>query len=190
MAANRTMISVVWALQRGDHGEQPFWMTIVLAALLGQIGLPGGGYGFGYGASSGMGAAAAAGIVPALPPGHNAAESFIPVARIADMLLHPGEPFDFNGEQRTYPDMRMVYWCGGNPFHHHQDLNRLVAAFRRPETMIVHEPWWTPHARHADIVLPATTTLERNDLGFARATASDGHASGRRAAAGRSARRS
>jgi biotin/methionine sulfoxide reductase len=29
----------------------------------------------------------------------------------------------------------------------------------------VHESWWTPLARHADIVLPATTTLERNDVG-------------------------
>jgi biotin/methionine sulfoxide reductase len=31
----------------------------------------------------------------------------------------------------------------------------------------VHEPWWTATARHADIVLPATTTLERNDIGAA-----------------------
>ena len=66
---------------------------------------------------------------------------------------------------RTYPDIRLVYWCGGNPFHHHQDLNRLIEAWRRPETVIVHEPWWTATARHADIVLPATTTLERNDIG-------------------------
>ena len=33
------------------------------------------------------------------------------------------------------------------------------------ETVIVHEPFWTPLARHADIVLPATVALERNDLG-------------------------
>ncbi len=31
----------------------------------------------------------------------------------------------------------------------------------------MHEPWWTATARHADIVLPATTTLERNDIGCA-----------------------
>ncbi len=29
----------------------------------------------------------------------------------------------------------------------------------------MHEPWWTPLARHADIVLPATTSLERDDIG-------------------------
>jgi biotin/methionine sulfoxide reductase len=28
----------------------------------------------------------------------------------------------------------------------------------------VHEPWWTPPARCADIVLPSTTTLESNDI--------------------------
>ena len=59
----------------------------------------------------------------------------------------------------------MVYWAGGNPFHHHQDLNRLVRAWQKPQTVVVHDSWWTPTARRADIVLPATTTLERNDIG-------------------------
>ena len=42
------------------------------------------------------------------------------------MLLGPGESFDYDGRRLRYPDIRLVYWCGGNPFHHHQDLNRLV----------------------------------------------------------------
>jgi biotin/methionine sulfoxide reductase len=165
MAKSRTMISVAWSLQRGDHGEQPYWMTITLAAMLGQIGLPGGGFGFGYGCEAGMGAPRKRIPTPNLSEGPAPLDSNIPVARIADMLLHPGEPYDFNGERRAFPDVKIVYWCGGNPFHHHQDLNRLAEAFRRPDTVIVHEPWWTATARHADIVLPATTTLERNDLG-------------------------
>ena len=165
MAANRTMINTAWGLQRGDHGEQPYWLTIVLAALLGQIGLPGGGFGFGYGCEAGMGAPRRRIQTPNLPAGANPVDSNIPVARISDMLLHPGAEYDFDGQRRTYPEIKLVYWCGGNPFHHHQDLNRLVEAFRRPDTIIVHEPWWTATARHADIVLPATTTLERNDLG-------------------------
>jgi len=89
----------------------------------------------------------------------------IPVARIADMLLNPGASYAFNGRRYTFPDIRLVYWAGGNPFHHHQDLNRLQRAWQKPQTVIVHESWWTPTARHADIVLPATTTLERNDVG-------------------------
>jgi biotin/methionine sulfoxide reductase len=100
-----------------------------------------------------------------MPAGINRADSWIPVARIADLLLKPGQEYEFNGETRTYPDTKLIYWCGGNPFHHHQDLNRLVEAWRRPETIIVQDIWWTATVRHADIVLPATTTLERNDIG-------------------------
>ena len=142
-------------------------MGVVLAALLGQIGLPGGGFAYALGSTSNTGKPPVAVPVPTLPQGRNAIADFIPVARLADMLLNPGEPFDFNGRELNYPDIKLVYWAGGNPFHHHQDLNRLRRAFARPDTFIVHELVWTASARHADIVLPATITLEREDLGAA-----------------------
>lgn len=164
MAAKRTMIALAWSLQRSEHGEQPYWMGVVLAAMLGQIGLPGGGFGLGYGSENGIGNAVRLFRFPALPQGENPVKAPIPVARIADALLDPGAEYAFNGERRRYPDLRLIYWAGGNPFHHHQDLNRLVAALRRPETIIVNEIWWTPMARHADIVFPVATTLEREDI--------------------------
>ncbi|MGZ0186931.1 MAG: molybdopterin guanine dinucleotide-containing S/N-oxide reductase [Alphaproteobacteria bacterium] len=164
MAKSRTMISVSWSLTRQDHGEQPFWAAIALAAMLGQIGLPGQGIGFGYSATNTVGLEFSELRIAALPQGVNRAESFIPVARVSDMLLNPGQPFDYNGRQQPYPDIRLVYWAGGNPFHHHQDLNRMVEAWRKPETIIAHEWCWNAHAKHADIVLPCTTALERNDL--------------------------
>ena len=34
MASKRTMISVSWSLTRQDHGEQPFWMVIMLASMI------------------------------------------------------------------------------------------------------------------------------------------------------------
>ena len=165
MAATRTMITLSYSLQRADRGEQPIWMGIALAAMLGQIGLPGGGFGIGYGAMGLIGSEKIAAGPRGLPTGKDPTGSFIPVARIADMLLNPGGAYDFNGQRRTYPDIRMVWWAGGNPFHHHQDLNRLLRAWRKPETVVVQDPFWTPAARHADIVLPAATALERNDLG-------------------------
>jgi biotin/methionine sulfoxide reductase len=96
--------------------------------------------------------------------GVNPTGKYIPVSRITDMLLHPGESFDFNGKRLTYPDVRMVLWAGGNPFHHHQDLNRMLRGWQKPETIVVSEIFWTPVARFADIVLPAASTLERNDI--------------------------
>jgi biotin/methionine sulfoxide reductase len=166
MATRRTILMVSWSLQRADHGEQPYWAAITLAALLGQIGLPGGGFGFGYSSTNGAGRPEMGFRWPSVPQGRNGVPDFIPVARVADMLLDPGGSFEFNGAELSYPDVRLVYWAGGNPFHHHQDLNRLVEAWQRPETIIVHEPFWTATARHADIVLPVTTPLERNDLAF------------------------
>ena len=165
MAAKRTLINVNYALQRVEHGEQAPWLAVTLAAMLGQIGLPGGGFGQGYGSLGYIGRAPLRVGPPTLPQGRNSVSDFIPFARLADMLLHPGEPFDFDGQRLTYPEIRLVYWCGGNPFHHHQHLARLRKALARPQTIVVHDSFWTPMARHADIVLPASMTLERNDIG-------------------------
>jgi biotin/methionine sulfoxide reductase len=167
MAATRTMLNIAWSLQRAQHGEQPYWALVTLACMLGQIGLPGGGFGVGYGAVNLMGSPHPRFGGPTLPQGHNAVRQYIPVARIADMLLNPGAEYDYNGSRLTYPDIRLVYWAGGNPLHHHQDLNRLRRAWAKPETIVVHEQFWTAAARMADIVLPATTSLEREDIGFA-----------------------
>jgi len=165
MARQRTLITVSHSLQRSQYGEQPVWMGLVLAAMLGQIGTEGGGYCYSLGSLAQVGNAPPIVHTPALPQGQNPIHSYIPVARVSDMLLKPGAAYDFDGQRRTYPDIRLVYWVGGNPFHHHQDLNRLREALARPETFIVQEPYWTATARHADVVLPSTITLERDDIG-------------------------
>ncbi|MCA1512428.1 biotin/methionine sulfoxide reductase [Bradyrhizobium yuanmingense] len=160
----RSMLTVSWSLQRAHHGEQPFWAALGLASIIGQIGLPGGGVGYGYASLGGVGAPLNLGKSPAISQLKRPIDSFIPVARISDMLLNPGRPFSYQGEIRSYPDTRLVYWAGGNPYHHHQDLNRLSEAWTRPETIIVQDPMFTATAQRADIVLPATTSIERNDL--------------------------
>ena len=165
MAATRSLVTCAWSLQRAHHGEQPYWAAITLAAMLGGIGLPGGGFAFGHGSTNGIGAPRADVPGPELAPPLNPARRAVPVARIADMLCSPGGEYTFNGHRAVYPDIRLIYWAGGNPFHHHQDLNRLQRAWQKPETIIVHDSWWTATARRADIVLPATTPLERNDVG-------------------------
>jgi len=168
MAGHRTMVGVSLSIQRGDHGEQPYWMGIALAAALGGIGRPGQGFAMGFGANGNAGAGQTRKRIPAPPiPGQHPDMPVISVSRVVELLENPGVDFHFNGVTDTFPDIKLVYWAGGNVFHHHQDLNRLRRAWTRPETIIVHEPFWTPMARHADIVLSATTPLERNDLGGA-----------------------
>lgn len=164
LTEKRSMVSLAWGLQRADHGEQPLWAGLALACIIGQIGKPGGGFAFGYGSTTPVGRDAPLVDWPSVPQGTNPVADYIPVARIADMLLQPGQGYTYDLEHRTYPDIRLVWWVGGNPFHHHQDLRRLDEAWTRPETVIVNEHSWTATARRADIVLPATTPFERDDL--------------------------
>ncbi|MFV0334907.1 MAG: molybdopterin-dependent oxidoreductase [Tropicimonas sp.] len=168
VSKTRTMISLSWSLQRARFGEQAYWAAIALASVTGQIGLSGGGFAFGFGSVGGNGAPYGFTRSPALPSVENPADSAIPVARVTDMLLNPGEEYSYFGEVRRYPDVRLVYWAGGNPFHHHQDLRRLERAWQRPETIIIQDPVPTATVERADIVLPACSTLERADIAGSR----------------------
>ncbi|SDO23330.1 biotin/methionine sulfoxide reductase [Nakamurella panacisegetis] len=168
IATERTVISTSYSVQRADHGEQAPWMALTLAALSGSMGRPGGGFGCGLGALHRNGMRLNRVPAASFPQGVNGVADFIPVARISDLLTRPGREFDYDGGRYTYPDIRLVYWVGGNPFHHHQDLNRLAAAWQRPDTVIVHEHFANALARHADIVLPAATFAERTDFAAGR----------------------
>lgn len=161
-------MTVSWSLQRVRHGEQAPWMGLTLAAMLGQIGLPGGGFGHGYGSMNEPGLAPVSCPLPTFPQGPNPVETFIPVAAISELLLRPGQTLTYNGQTLTLPDIRCVYWAGGNPFHHHQNLPRLRRALSRVDTVVVHDPVWTAMAKHADIVVPSTTSLERDDFSGSR----------------------
>src|SRR5690606_39851699 len=121
----RTLINVGWSVQRARYGEQPLWAGLALAACLGQIGLPGGGFATGYGSMGSYGGGFTPRALPRLPQGRNPVDTLIPVARIADMLLCAGEPFDFNGQRLRYPEIHLVYWAGGNPFHQDRKSTRL-----------------------------------------------------------------
>lgn len=167
MASGRTLLGISWSLQRAEHGEQSYWMITLLAAMLGQFGLPGGGVAYGYGSVHNIGFAGRRQPnfrIAAMDQGNPPVNRYIPVSRIAEMLENPGGAYDYNGKRLNYPDIEVILWAGGNPYHHHQDLNRLRKAWANPGTVIVSEPWWTATARHADIVLPCSTTLERNDF--------------------------
>lgn len=181
-AANRTMLMSGWALQRQHLGEQRHWALVSLASMIGQIGLPGGGFGLSYHYSNGGAPSATGGKIGGISSksnwgskekaagglGHsyNAKDTniAIPVARITDCILNPGKTIDYNGTKITYPEIETVYWAGGNPFHHQQDTNKLIKAWKKVKNVFVNEIYWTASARMADIVFPVTTTFERNDI--------------------------
>lgn len=189
---NRTMIMAGWGIQRAHHGEQVHWMIVTLCAMLGQIGLAGGGFGFSYHYANGGAPTCAGGVIGGMNAASvgivkdgkflglaqdqkqggeatqawlvNTAKVTFPLARIADVLLNPGKTIDANGAKITYPKIDFIYWVGGNPIVHHQDTNTNIKAWRKPRTIVVNEIYWTPTAKMADIVFPTTTEYERNDI--------------------------
>lgn len=165
IAKTRTTIACGWSTQRQHHGEQAPWSLVALGAMLGQMGQPGGGVTFGLHYADGGFPRPNMPVVGGISPGTNPIPDPFPIACLSDAYLNPGKQIECKGRKIKYPDIQLVYTSGGNQFTHHQDTNRVIEAFRKPEVIIVQEPWWTPSARFADIVLPAASDLERNDIG-------------------------
>ncbi|HFI9370354.1 TPA: trimethylamine-N-oxide reductase TorA [Vibrio parahaemolyticus] len=177
LVSGRTQILMGWCIQRQEHGEQPYWAAAVVAAMVGQIGLPGGGISYGHHYSSigvpSTGFAGPGGFPRNLDQGmkpkwdnndFNGYSRTIPVARWIDCLLEPGKEINYNGGKVKLPDFKMMVISGCNPWHHYQDRNRMKKAFRKLQTVVTIEFAWTATCRFSDIVLPACTQWERNDI--------------------------
>ena len=139
-----------YAPGRTIHGEQFHRAAYALAAMTGNVGVAGGNSGASNGAT-GRG-----GIRP-LPAGTNPAGARVASSLLADLLAR--------GKAGGYPaDVKLIYSSAGDLFNQLPNVNKIIAAAERLEFMVVHDHFMTPTARYADIVLPATTFWERNDV--------------------------
>lgn len=164
MATKRTEIAGAWSLQRAQHGEMTHWAIINFAALCGKIGKPGEGVGFSWHYGNGGMPQSGKAVPTGLSQGRNLVKGVCPASRITEMLENPGMEFVYNGNKNVYPDVKMIYNAGNNFMSHQQDTNRLIKALQKVETIVSQDVWWTAATRWADIVLPACSTLERDDI--------------------------
>src|SRR4029079_3510753 len=131
-------------------GEQFHRAAYALAAMTGNVGIPGGNSGTSNGATGRCG-------IRMLPAGTNPTGARVASSMLADLLDR--------GRSGGYPaDIKMIYSVAGDLFNQVPNVHRIVAAAQRLEFMVVHDHFLTPTARYADIVLPATTFWERNDV--------------------------
>jgi anaerobic selenocysteine-containing dehydrogenase len=137
-------------VQRHGNGGQTFRAICCLPAIVGQIGVRGGGL---FYSTSGYirWDAEAVGHASACPP----TPREINMNRIGAALL---------GEAHDPPIKSLFVFCA-NPVTSSPNASRTIEGLRREDLFtVVHELFLTDTAQYADIVLPATSQLEQVDL--------------------------
>jgi anaerobic dimethyl sulfoxide reductase subunit A len=143
-------IQAGYAAGRTVFGEQFHRAVYALTAITGNVGVSGGGSGVSNGATGKAG-------IKSLPIGKNPIESKVASPLLADLLAR--------GKAGGYPaDIRMIYSSGGDLFNQCPNAGKIAASLDQVEFIVAQDHFFTPTARLADIVLPATTFWERNDV--------------------------
>ncbi len=139
-----------YAPGRTSIGEQFHRAAYAIAALTGNVGIEGGNSGSSNGATGRNG-------IRSLPTGTNPCNARVSTPLLADLLE--------KGTSGGYPaDIKLLFSSGGNLFNQCPNVNKMVASLDGIEFFAAVDNFLTPTTRYADIVLPATTFWERNDV--------------------------
>ena len=151
-----------YGMQRRAYGEQVVRAGCVLAALTGNVGVPGGWAG-------GMALQAPDGgpLWNVFPTGANPVKASIPTFLWTEAVVSGkelGPEHGVRGVPRLDTSIKLIYAVASNALvNQHANINRtakLLQDERLVECVIVQDNFLTPSARFADIVLPACTQLE------------------------------
>ena len=157
---------------RTAYGEQYHRAAMTLAAMTGNIGIPGGSTAgrchTGFGGFPFMKLGEGMKLFNPVEEGAPLRKYAIPfegfanrgrvnTLQIADATL--------KGKEGGYPyDYKLLYILNANYLNQAPDVNKIVRAFKQLEFIVVQEQFMTPTAKFADILLPVSTFLERNDV--------------------------
>jgi anaerobic dimethyl sulfoxide reductase subunit A len=151
-----------YGMQRRAYGEQVVRAGCVLAALTGNVGVPGGWAG-------GMGLQAPDGgpLWTVFPAGSNPVTASIPTFLWTDAVIRGtelGPEHGLRGADRLETGIKLIYAVASNILvNQHANINRTARILqdeRLVEFIAVQDNFLTPSARFADIVLPACTQFE------------------------------
>jgi len=154
---------------RRAYGEQPVRGSVTLAAMTGNIGIGGGSPG---GVSYSVGRPLPLGGLPRLP---NPVPEMIPIYKWTEAVERGTEMSAADGVirlpegQRTLrANIKFIFNTAGNALiNQHGDINRTDRILRDPKLLdfiVVTDQFMTASARYADVLLPAITWFEHNDI--------------------------
>jgi anaerobic dimethyl sulfoxide reductase subunit A len=139
------------SIQRTLGGEEAYRFTVALQAATGNIGVVGGSSGGEFWGKLPKIA------FPTLPVPEVSGLPTVPVYRWPDAVLE--------GRAGGYPaDIHLIYSIGANYLNQGSDIKKNIRAFKKVDLVVTHDLFMTPTARFSDVVLPATTFLEREDV--------------------------
>lgn len=151
-----------YGMQRRAYGEQAVIAGCVLAAMTGNIGIPGG-------CASGLALQADDGgpFWNVFPTGSNPVKSRIPTFLWTEAVLRGKEMTSEDGVVGTDKldnNIKLIYGVATNALiNQHANVNR-TAKILQDENLVeficIHEQFMTPTAKFADIVLPVSTQFE------------------------------
>jgi anaerobic dimethyl sulfoxide reductase subunit A len=150
-------------VQRRAYGETAVMAACVLAAMTGNVGIPGGWAGGKADQAPDGGA-----LWTVFPVGENPVKATIPVFLWTEAILRGREMTarsdGIQGADRLDNDIKLIYAVATNVLiNQHSNINR-TAQILRDENLVefiaVQDNFLTPSARFADIILPACTQFE------------------------------
>ncbi|MBN2550631.1 MAG: molybdopterin-dependent oxidoreductase [Anaerolineales bacterium] len=151
-----------YGMQRRAYGEQVVRAGCVLAAITGNVGIPGGW-------ASGLALQAPDGgpFWNVFPVGENPVKASIPVFLWSEAVLRGhemGKQDGVTGADRLENDIKLIYAVASNALiNQHANINRSAQILQdesRVEFLVVQDQFLTPTARFADLILPACTQFE------------------------------
>ena len=151
-----------YGMQRRAYGEQVVLAGGALAAISGNVGVPGGW-------ASGLGLQAPDGgpYWNVFPVGQNSVRASIPVFLWTEAVLRGpdlGREHGVSGVERLDNSIKLIYAVASNCLiNQHANLNRtrqILQDENLVEFIAVQDQFLTPTARFADLVLPACTQFE------------------------------
>lgn len=151
-----------YGMQRRAYGEQPVLAGGALAALTGNVGIPGGW-------ASGLALQAPEGgpFWNVFPTGENPVKARIPVFLWTEAVLRGpemGPAEGLRGVEKLDSGVKLIWAVASNVLaNQHADLNRtakILADESLTEMIVVQDQFLTPSARFADLVLPVCTQME------------------------------
>jgi len=155
--ASPALIRCGWGLERNRNGGSAVAAVLALPALAGKFGVRAGGYTMSNGGAWSLDKAKA---IAAEEP----ATRLVNMNRVGRALTEPEAPEFATSAGATVP-VSLVLSYNANPLATFPDQERMRRGFLREDLFhCVFEQVWTDTTRYADLVLPATTFLEHDEL--------------------------